>query len=318
MAFSAPLRWFVLAAMLAAPAPALCQPARHAQAQEQFKQGREAQVRGDYRRALELFQASQAIEPGRGKLVNIAICEKELKLLGSALRHFEQVLPELHGDDRLPIVEKHLAEIRPRVPMLRIDLAPGTPEARIKLDDEAVPAAKLAGEIPVDPGKHTITIVAEGRAEARREVEIKEREHRTLRVEAGAPLVASGPTVAPPVAISEPDRPAPNNGRRTAGFALTGVGAAALVVGAGTGIVSILDHGSAVSGCPTHVGCSQSVLDKASQGKALAIASTAAFAAGAALAGVGVYLVISGSADKPKASTGIVVLPGGARLEGRF
>jgi hypothetical protein len=105
-----------------------------------------------------------------------------------------------------------------------------------------------------------------------------------------------------------------------AGFALVGVGAAGLLVGAGTGIASILDHGSAVSACPTHVGCSQSVLDEASRGKALAIASTAAFVAGAALGGVGVILVATGG--KPKAATGhalgLRLLSGGARVEGRF
>ena len=312
-------RTLVLALALAAPAPALAQPAQHAQAEEQFQQGREAQKKGDYRRALDLLKASQALEPGRGKLLNMAICEVELKLFAGALRHLEEVRTLLQaGDERLPIVQKRLAELRPRVPMLRIEVPAGAPETHLKLDDERLPAAALAGEIPVDPGKHTVTLAAEGQPEVRQEVELKEGEHRTLHLaapSAGAPPPAE--QAAPPAPPPSPE-PGRGNPRRIAGFALAGAGAAGLVIGAGTGIASILDHGSATSGCPTHVGCSQAVLDKASQGKALAAASTAAFVTGAAFAGVGVFLIVTGSGGKPAAATGLVVLPGGARLEGRF
>ncbi len=306
-----------LALALAVPAPALADGDAHAQAEEQFRQAREAQNKGDFRRALDLLRASQAAEPGRGKLVNMAICEEKLGLVGSALRHLEEVLPQLQaGDERLPIVRKSLAQIRPRVPVLRLELAAGMPDhVRIKLDDEALPVAKLGTDLTVDPGKHTVTLAADGRADTRQEVELKEQDHRTLRLEAG-------PATGAPEAVALPappaDEPQPGLRRRLAGLVLGGAGAAGLVIGVGTGIVSLVDHGSATSGCPTHVGCSQSVLDKASQGKALAAASTAAFVGGAVLAGVGVYLVISGRAAQPKATVGLTGVLGGARVEGSF
>lgn len=304
----------VVALALALPAPALAQPvppARHAQAEEQFKLGREAQTKGDCRRALELFRASHAAEPGRGKLVNIAICEKDVGLLASALRHFEEVLPQLKGDDRAPIVEKHLAELRPRVPVLRLDPAPGAPAVTVKIDGEA---AQVGAEILLDPGKHTILVSASGRADGRQEVELKPQERRTVRVELGALL--STPEGAP--AKPDEERPAMGNGRRLAGFVIGGAGAAALVVGVGTGIASILAHGSAVSACPTHTGCPQSVLDTASRGRALAVASTATFVTGALLAGAGVALVVTSGGAKAQPAAGLVLLPGGARVEGRF
>jgi hypothetical protein len=313
-------------ALALAAAPALAQQAQpaapaHAQAEEQFRQGREAQNKGDFQRALDLFRASEALEPGRGKLINMAICEEKLGLPGSALRHLDEVLPQLPpGDERLPIVQKRLAQLRTRAPMLRLDLAPGTPDrARVELDGAAVPAAQLAAEIPVDPGKHTVTLTAEGRAAAHQDVELKEQEHRTLRLEAGAslgaPAAGQGPLASEAPA---PDAPEPGARRRTVGLATGGIGVAMLVIGAGTGIASLVDHGAAVSGCPTHLGCSQSVLDDASRGKALAVASTVTFITGAALVGVGAYLVLSGGPAQPKAAVGLVGLPGGARLEGRF
>lgn len=301
---------FALAVVGAAPASAQPSPAKHAQAEDQFRQGREAQNKGDYRRALDLLEASQAIEPGRGKLVNIAICEVELKLLAHALRHLEEVLPQLKaGDERLPIVQKRLADLRARVPMLRIDV-PGSPEAHVKIDDEPVPAAALAGEIPVDPGKHTVTV--DGRSELRQDVDLKEGERRTLHLSAVAKPSAAG------LEAPAPDEATPSSNRRLTGFVLGGGGIAGLVVGFGTGLASIADHGSATSGCPTHVGCSVAVLGQASEGKALAIASTVAFVTGAAMAGAGVYLVVTSKGGLPKAATGLVVLPGGARFDWRF
>jgi hypothetical protein len=305
----------VLAIALAGTAPALAQPAKHAQAEEQFRQGREAQNKGDFARALELLKASQAIEPGRGKLLNMALCEEELSLLTHALHHLEEVRAALPaGDDRLPIVEKRLADIRPRVPVIRIE-ATVHEGSQVKLDGEVVPAAALAGEIPVDPGKHTLTLTAQGQPEVRQDFELHEKEHRTVTLAAVGPRAADKTEAPPP-----PDgtNAAHSSTYRLSGFVVGGVGVAALVVGIGTGIGSIVDHGSATSACPSHVGCSTSVLSTVNQGKSLAAASTGALVAGAALAGVGLYLVVSSSGAAPKATTGIVILPGGARFEGRF
>ena len=109
----------------------------------------------------------------------------------------------------------------------------------------------------------------------------------------------------------------PTSSRSTVGFVVGGVGVAGLAVGAVTGILALGDHASVVEACPAKVGCSSAVVDQAKSGQALSIVSTAAFAAGAAAAGVGLYLVLSSSkADVPVAAprVGLTVLPGGVRL----
>src|SRR3954463_6286904 len=119
-------RTWILAAVLALSSrrAAFAQAADpHALAGEQFKQGIEARDGRDYRRALDLFRQSHRVEPGRGTLLNIALCEKELGLFASALKHFQEVLGQLPaGDDRLPVVKEGLDAVRPQVPFLKIQL----------------------------------------------------------------------------------------------------------------------------------------------------------------------------------------------------
>src|SRR5579864_5264379 len=133
------LRTLLVASSLLASTPVLAQPVDpHATAEEQFRQGREAAKRGDCKTALKFLRTSQAAEPGRGKLVNIAVCEEQLGLFGSAFKHFQEVQVQLEaGDDRAPIVKQHLDAIGPRVPYLRIDVASGAPAGTtVKLDGE--------------------------------------------------------------------------------------------------------------------------------------------------------------------------------------
>src|SRR4051812_40776592 len=121
-----PRTWLLAAVLsIAAPAVARAQPAEvHAAAEEQFRQGREAIKKGDYRLALKLLRASHTAEAGRGKLFNIAFCEEQLGLVASALKHFQEVLPQFPaGDERIEIVKLRLGQIEPRVPHLHLDFA---------------------------------------------------------------------------------------------------------------------------------------------------------------------------------------------------
>src|SRR5690348_2865501 len=127
--------------LLGAPGRALAQPSdAHAQAEDYFRQGREALARGDHRTALRLFQVSHGLEPGRGKLINVAVCEERLGLYASALKHFQEARVNLpSGDDREQLLKQHLDAVGPRVPYLRIQLVTGAPRGSgVTLDGEPV------------------------------------------------------------------------------------------------------------------------------------------------------------------------------------
>ena len=70
-----------------------------------------------------------------------------------------------------------LDQTMPRIPMLHVNIAlpPGV-QPQISVDGEAIPAGMLAGDRPVDPGRHTVDGVAPGHKKTTQEVLLREGE----------------------------------------------------------------------------------------------------------------------------------------------
>jgi hypothetical protein len=284
-----------------------------------FSQGLAALELGDYKNALSLFRASQEAEPGKGKLLNIAVCEEKLGLVATATQEFQQVLLQLDpNDERRAAVARHLTDLGPRIPHLQVILATGAPpDTSVTLDGALLDATKLGTEMPVDPGAHVIATTATDRPERRYDVVVNEGKTFALMIEPGTP---DPPKPAPIVLVVVPkpsppsDEPKPRSNTRTLGFVVGGLGTTSLVVGGITGILALLTHSAIESECPKHVDCSQDVINKASTGKSLSTASVLALSVGAVGAGVGVYLVLSGSKSPGAPTAGLMVFPDGGRF----
>lgn len=278
-----------------------------AQADDQFRRGREEQNRGNCQKALEYFRASHALKPQRGTLLNMGLCEKQLGQLAKALQHLEEVLPQLpSGDDRRDIVRENLTELKAKVPWLRIVLTANAPVGTIvTYDDSELEPTMIGTDIPVDPGKHVLVVEAAGLPNRRYEVMIEEGKRQTLRVEPGV--------LPKPVVIKEE---APHSkGKFIAGFIVGGVGVAGIMGGAITGAMALKNHSAAEKACPSHDGCSDEILTLARQGETLSTVSTAAFAVGVVGLGIGLPLVLTNSRAFQKAPTvGFAVSPYGATV----
>jgi hypothetical protein len=225
-----------------APAAALAQQGpSNKQADEQFDKARAEMDQAEraqaadparatelYRQALGLLRSSHGLEPGRGKLLNIAVCEEHLGMLGSAYNDYREVAVQLpKGDPRGTLVAGALAKLAPRVPYLRIDLAATAPAgATVTIDGVAVEPAALGTDMPVDPGKRAILVRAPGRLDKLHEVTLDERKRVTIAVDAG-PFDAGSAT---PIA-SVPDGAAAQKRSSLPAFVLGGVGVAGLGLG---------------------------------------------------------------------------------------
>jgi hypothetical protein len=310
----------LVALVVSISAPALAQAAdAHAVAEEQFKQGRDAMSRGDYKQALELFRTSQASEPGRGKLLNIALCEEQLGLFGSALKHFQEVQGQLAaGDDRAAIVSQHLDAVRSRVPYLKIQLAPGAAaRTSVTLDGSPIAPASLGTDIPIDPGKHVVVATASGATEKRYELTVVAAERQVVEV---APSTGAQPSADTGTAGPK-EAPASRGIGWPLGLAAIGVGGASLIAGIGTGAAAIAKHASAVKLCPAPNMCPSSEQSDINAYYALGNASTATLVIGGVLAVTGVVLVVtSRRGEKPAAGAwvGPLVGPGVVGAQGRF
>jgi hypothetical protein len=325
------------------------QEARKRDAKAKFIQGRDALNRGEYATALILFRTSQELYPSPGTLLNLALCEERLGMVGSALQHFQEVVRLLPpGDERLSIARNGAAMIEPRVPRLRIEVAKGAPEGISLLRDGApIAAADLGKDLPLDPGKHVVVVKAPGRADRPYAITLVEGAREVLTVEPGPdPSAAASdpkprepargdppvaPVSAPPIgagaAVPPPDFPSfdptAGNPTRTAGFMVGGVGVVSLAVGVTTGVLAFSKKDEVDSLCPRADVCSEEGVSAERTGKALAMTSTITVILGVAGVGAGATLLVlsrGGSKPKPAAAIGPLVLPGGAGIgaRGRF
>ncbi len=284
----------------------------NARADEQFRKGRNEQDRGNCQKALEYFRESHALKPGRGTLLNMGLCEKKLGQLAKAMQHLEELLPQLpSGDDRRAIVRDALAEIKPKVPNLRIVLKADSPAGTVVTYDNAELEPTMIGtDMPVDPGKHVVVVEAPGLPNRQYDVVMEEGKRQTLQVEPGSPN-SSAPAVS---------KDSSRNTKRTVGFVVGGVGVAGLITGAITGGLALSDHTAAEKACPTRKGCSPEAIDIASRGQTLSIVNTVALALGVVGVGVSIPLILTSGKGKETSSVGFWVSPDGARfgLSGRF
>jgi hypothetical protein len=204
----------------------------------------------------------------------------------------------------------------PRLPTLIVQVsAPPGRTARVAVDGEQIPAAALGFPRPADPGERVVTASADGCRDATVAVTLKEGRRETVRIALEEAAEAPAPSAAP-VAVTASPRPpdalplpwpaassaAPAQARgsrdHTAAWALGGVGAAGLAVGAVYGILAIrrksaLDEQCEVKRCPIAARPDIDALET------YTTVSTVGFAFGAAGSAAALTLLLWPSGDEP-------------------
>lgn len=247
------------------------------------------------------------LDPAPGTLFNLADCDEHVGKLASAWQLFERLSHDLPaGDDRVPIVKGRVAALAKRVPRLTLRLGEGAPAgATVRRDEVDLGAASLGTALPVDPGKHTVTIKAPGRRTRTLSIEIGEGDRKEIEV-------LPGPE-------GEDDGAASGGiGKRTIGFMVGGIGIAGLLGATVTGIVMAGKKSTADDHCPNKA-CDQIGYDAAQAGRTLTGVTAAMVVVGVVGVGVGTTLVVIGDGKgegKSKAEAALVpsVGPGGGGI----
>src|SRR5215472_8294419 len=180
-----------LVTSLALPSVALGQGPQSsaATADSLFRSAKEAAALGDLMTACAQFAESQRLDPAIGTLLNLADCESRSGKLAIALVHVKAARDGMPSNDfRLAFAANQIADLEARVPRITLVVAPPDAPVRVMLDETAVAPASLGVQVPVDPGRHTITVSMPGHAVWREDVILSERERRTVTVIPGAPL----------------------------------------------------------------------------------------------------------------------------------
>jgi hypothetical protein len=307
-------------ALLAPPVLAQHDPAA---AESLFRDAKAAEARGDYKAACAQFAESQRLDPAAGTLLNQADCEEHLGAVATAWGHFVEARDGLpKGDDRIPYATQRAAALEKRVPHLVVRLPPGAPAGtKVMRGQVEIGAAALGVPLAVDPGPIVLTATPPGSGTVTKNVLVNEGETKdvTLDLTGAAPAPApTGVPVAAPMPAAPPptDQRASSSGdtKRTLGWVVGGVGVAGLALGAVTGVMAMGDASTVKSDCGAGGACKdQSGVDAASAGKTASTLSTVGFIGGAALAGAGVYLLLT-SGPSSSTTVGAAPLPGGASL----
>jgi hypothetical protein len=270
-----------------------------------FQEGREAMNAGDYARACERFTASESADPHVGTLINLAQCEEALVKTAASRQYWQQALDLARAtvDPRIAYIEQQLARIDARVARLTVRLAPTAPPDTVaRRDGVDFAAASFGVALPVEAGKHTLTVLARGHEPREYALEIREGERSEILVEPGALLperttgVDDRPAPTPP---SPPPAGEPQT-LRTVAYVAGAAGLVGLAVGGTYGVLAMNAAGNAASHCdgdlcdPTGAAARRDEVTKAQ-------VATIGLSAGAALLTTGAVLrVLTPSRDEER------------------
>lgn len=201
------------------------------------------------------------------------------------------------------------AATKDRIPTLRIKTKGGA-AARVAIDGAPVSTALLDAPVAVNPGKRVVTVANREGAERKAEVELAERDKKTVELEVPEETKPSGPgpsTAPGPAASTSAGAPPPPSGGGP-GRAIFIGGAVITVVGAAAGTVTglmTLSKADAVKPLCENGKCDPQAKSDLDGGKTLGLVSTVSFA----VAGAGLVVAVVGLVWPSPKQTGLVVRP---------
>ena len=317
------LRPALVVAIALFAAPAAAQGKDAARADALFKEGKELLERGQLGEACPKIAESDALDPSVGALGLLAACHERQGKYVLAWREYGKTAEraDRQKDKRAGYARDRAKALEAKLGWLRVELAPGDAGAEVLVAASLVPAAELAGEIPVDPGEVAILVRAPGKIDLRQSVTAAPGSHVKLVIPPLAPAAAAAAAAPPP---QESD-----DIRRPLAFVAGGIGIVALGVGIGAGVSAISQNGekedleATCAPASTEGECAEGpVLE--SGARTAATISNIGFAVGAAGIAAGVILLLVSDSPEPAASARLRLAPAmgpsvaGGVLSGRF
>jgi hypothetical protein len=301
---------FVLSLAMARVAHAEPTPQEKETARALMDQGDERFEQKNYAGALEAYAGAHAIMRVPTTAIEVAKAHEKLGHLVEARDALLEAVrypkspsePAAYSSARADAEQQALA-LGDRIPavLVRIDGAPKDAVMQVTVDRVVLPppAAKLP--LNVNPGRHHIVVTSEDTTQAESDVDVVERETKTVSVR-----VAPRPRASGPAPVAETASPLKTIGVVSAGAGITG-----MIVGTVFGLSASSQQSDA--GCPNNVCRDDASAEKLRDANSAATASNVAFAIGGALTIAGVTLWLL--APKGSRKTAIVVP---SVLNGRF
>jgi hypothetical protein len=327
----------LLASSFGAPARAEPSAEDRALATELFRQGRELMASGQLTEACPKLAESHRLDAGGGTVLNLGLCYEADAKLASAWSALSEALSLARRDrraDRERLALERISAIEPRLSRLAIVVPPGADLPGLSISRNGAPVRRTAWDtpMPVDGGSYRIEVTAPDHAAWTTTVDVgTESDQHSVTV----PLLERAPESAPGRTLEAP-RPAPRaatqssqgirpdgapgesagDTQRIVGFAIGGVGLAAIGVGSYFGLRALDKKSESSAEC--RAGCSERGAELSREAGRAADVSTVSLALGAAALGAGTYLVLTSSKSGTSPAVGVAAGPGTVQLRGRF
>jgi hypothetical protein len=297
-----------------------------------FQEGRRLMKAGDFAGACPKLEESLRLDPALGTLVNLASCEEERGRTATAWEHWRAAADQLpSGDKRRVTAVARATALEKVLPRLTVTLAAEvSTEAEVKRDGVRLGRASLGLPLPVDPGRHVVTVVAPGREPREFEATLRARENQTLTLEPG-PEIKLAKVEAPPPRWEDEKapaalanvvaRPATASSAPVVGWIVTGVGVAALAGAGYAGLQALAARKDAKSACseaaPTL--CWKDARGPLDRDRRNSLIADVVGGAGLVVTAVGLFLVLRGPGESTTTAQ-VTPVPGGGLvdLSGRF
>jgi tetratricopeptide (TPR) repeat protein len=278
-------------------------PAAHADpaaAEALFREGRALLQRGELAPACEKLEASNALDPSAGTLLNLAACRLKQGRTATAWAHFlsaERLAQNQSRAEQASEAKRRALELEPQLSTLTL-LAPAAPPGlQVRRMGQVVQSASLGMAVPVDPGPIVIEATAPGYESVRLEVTLgASADRRVLEIPPlrrsparvavdSSSIVGSGPAVR-----EAPPAPRPSNALP---WLIGGTGGAALLAGGVLGALALSSNSEAIQQCDA--GNSHACRETQNRRDGQALASTVCVGAGLVGVGVGVVWLLTGN-----------------------
>lgn len=301
-----------------------------------FQEGKTLMAQRRYAEACPKLAESQRLDPSGGTILHLALCHKEEGRIATAYKELQDAIlfaQRDKRDDREKAAKALASELSSKLPTLTITVrreAAAIPGLSVKRDGALVPPSAFGAPAAVDPGQHTVTAWAPGRAPFLTTVDLR---GDGATYEVVIPDLEADPTGDRSAAAGAEDRgPGANSSvssqntggmgaQRKAGAILGGVGVISLGVGAVFGIQAAASKPASAPHCDGNF-CDDEGIRIREKGLTQASIATGTLVAGGALAALGLVLFITGSpsskAPSPGASVGLSLGPSGAFVRGSF
>jgi hypothetical protein len=277
-----------------------------AAAEALFREGRALLERGELAPACAKLEASNALDPSSGTLLNLAACRLRQGRTATAWAHFvsAQRLAENQGRaEQANEAKRRALELEPRLSTLTLLAAEAPRGLEVRRNGQILQRASLGTAVPVDPGQIVIEASAPGYQSERLELTVGEAaDRRVLEIPTLRRAIAHA-AVEPSAAAGAdtPGRDAPTRVRsRALPWVIGGAGAGALVAGSVFGVLALSSNSTAEDHC--NAGRSLECDETEKRRNSQALASSIGFGIGLVGVGVAAIWLLADDAGRPRSA----------------